>query len=733
MLTPLFPLLLCAATAGGSPSPVQAYEEGQIAGALKLAQARLALPDLPQASRGLTRLVEAFALLRLGRASAAKKSLDVLASEGPDLGPYVHTLRCRAAAALGSCASAADAARNIPATSVFAADAWRHVSKCFMRAGDTEHAGEAVERLEAVATTESALGEAMVLRARLTELAGDLQAAGDLYRTVLVDFPLSSAARTAREKLAQLKRQGAQVAPLDAEDLLPVAENERGLLQPEAARRIYRNVLAQSKKTNRPDLAQQAELGLVELDVVDQRYPKALARLERVLAVAKDPGVRAEALYLRGDLLSRQGRVREALAAYGQTQSETPDAPFALVAALSAARLAYTVRDLPLARRSAQWLLARPAQDLDINFVRDDGVRGATSTTELRDSALWLLAWMEHAEHAPAEHMDSYLAAISADGDYAPAALYWRARLAVDNKDLEACQVFVNLLTARAPASFYALLGTDLLRRALPASAAGTLPLPASPGDDGGVPARPSAQPADLKGALVLFESGLHSEARRVLKLLPMQSLSDADRVVAAYLYRRCGEIHRAAVLTRQAATQPEQLEPAVLDLAFPRPYAPIVAAAAKDYGVPQALIYAIMREESAFNPLAVSPRQALGLMQMIKPTALRLAKEADIRRFRSRQLFNPEVSIRLGTFYLAVLLQEMDGNLVATAAAYQAGERAVHRWLSTRRSLRPDEFVEEIPFSSTRLYVRKVLASYAVYRMLEGIPADEAMQLTKG
>src|SRR5690606_32115212 len=132
-------------------------------------------------------------------------------------------------------------------------------------------------------------------------------------------------------------------------------------------------------------------------------------------------------------------------------------------------------------------------------------------------------------------------------------------------------------------------------------------------------------------------------------------------------------------------------------------------------------LLFAIMREESAFNPKAISPRQARGLMQMIDSTAWRLAKRANIGNFRLHNLFKPQTSVRLGALYVGSLLEMFDGNLVAAVAAYHAGEAAVRRWLKDRPDLPPDEFVEEIPYDSTRSYVKKVLSSYGVYRIVYG------------
>ena len=113
---------------------------------------------------------------------------------------------------------------------------------------------------------------------------------------------------------------------------------------------------------------------------------------------------------------------------------------------------------------------------------------------------------------------------------------------------------------------------------------------------------------------------------------------------MAAWVYRQCGDLPRSALVARRVVAAPDVdiTDPVLFQLAFPRPYDSVVAENATAYSVPVDLLYAIMREESSFNPSAMSPRRARGLMQMINRTARRMAKDANIKRFRMRQLFDP-------------------------------------------------------------------------------------------
>jgi soluble lytic murein transglycosylase len=127
------------------------------------------------------------------------------------------------------------------------------------------------------------------------------------------------------------------------------------------------------------------------------------------------------------------------------------------------------------------------------------------------------------------------------------------------------------------------------------------------------------------------------------------------------------------------------------------------------------------MRRESAFDPAVESPARAIGLMQMLTPTARKvsgLLGAAEDELPTGPELHRPEVELPLATWYLAELAGRF-GHLGLAAAAYNAGPRNVAAWLRQNGSLPFDEFVEAIPFRETRLYVKNVVADYLAYRAL--------------
>jgi soluble lytic murein transglycosylase len=125
------------------------------------------------------------------------------------------------------------------------------------------------------------------------------------------------------------------------------------------------------------------------------------------------------------------------------------------------------------------------------------------------------------------------------------------------------------------------------------------------------------------------------------------------------------------------------------------------------------------MRNESNFRPRVISPAGAVGLLQLMPTTAREAAGASGGKNFERRDLFVPAENIRFGTAYLKKLKGFFPDNPVAIVASYNAGEAAVMRWLSKGNMNDIEEWIEEIPYSETNLYVKRVLASYWNYKRL--------------
>jgi soluble lytic murein transglycosylase len=153
----------------------------------------------------------------------------------------------------------------------------------------------------------------------------------------------------------------------------------------------------------------------------------------------------------------------------------------------------------------------------------------------------------------------------------------------------------------------------------------------------------------------------------------------------------------------------------------MPRGYEAIVRENARATGLAPGLVWALIQRESRFAPGAVSPVGAVGLMQLMPETARRIAQEMGDKDFDADRVREPEVNVRYGCRYLQGLLQRYGGRTGIAAAAYNAGEDAVDRWLRVRGDIAPDVFVEEIPYKETRAYAMDVQRDFALYGWLYG------------
>ncbi|MGQ9824170.1 MAG: lytic transglycosylase domain-containing protein [Desulfotomaculales bacterium] len=150
----------------------------------------------------------------------------------------------------------------------------------------------------------------------------------------------------------------------------------------------------------------------------------------------------------------------------------------------------------------------------------------------------------------------------------------------------------------------------------------------------------------------------------------------------------------------------------------YPFAYRETINYYAGQYNIDPCFIAAVIKAESNFNPRAVSPRGARGLMQVMPETGMWAAQQVGQEEFSAEQLFNPEINIRLGSWYLADLSREFNGNPVLVLAAYNGGRANVREWLAEGNLSRGQD-IDRIPFPETRQFIRKVLWNYRVYRFL--------------
>lgn len=153
--------------------------------------------------------------------------------------------------------------------------------------------------------------------------------------------------------------------------------------------------------------------------------------------------------------------------------------------------------------------------------------------------------------------------------------------------------------------------------------------------------------------------------------------------------------------------------------LAFPLPFQEDVEKYAREHDVDPYVVAGLIRQESEFNPKVVSHANAYGLTQILPSTGRDLSRRVGLRAFHPSMLFDPAVNLRLGTYYLKILLKSFGGRWEDVLAAYNGGGSRVTKWRKFGTFTEQAEFIETIPFDETRDYVQSVLRNANVYRRL--------------
>ena len=155
------------------------------------------------------------------------------------------------------------------------------------------------------------------------------------------------------------------------------------------------------------------------------------------------------------------------------------------------------------------------------------------------------------------------------------------------------------------------------------------------------------------------------------------------------------------------------------VEMAFPRVYFVETTRTAEKNSVDPHLVWAVIRQESRYDASAVSPAGALGLMQVTPAAAGIAQKGGKIPSKAVQEVLDPRQNLALGTKILAKNLTVFKGKLVPAIASYNADIKKVHGWLQKHEKMKQDEFIENIPYAETRLYVKKVLGGYRAYSRL--------------
>jgi soluble lytic murein transglycosylase len=345
-------------------------------------------------------------------------------------------------------------------------------------------------------------------------------------------------------------------------------------------------------------------------------------------------------------------------------------------------------------------------------------------------SCHWHVAWSAyiHRQHNAGELLREHLERYPGHPT-ASAALYFLGRLDEAGGDYAAARAFYTRLAAQFPNYYYGFLARERMAQPKIVAAGASAktaqflrPIAFQPHKPP-ISREPDAETSlRLARARLLESAGLTDLAKAELRF--GARTGNQPYLFAMELARTASTPHERLHNMKSAAPDYlsmslEDAPPAFWELLFPLPYEKDLVRNARERSLDPYMVAALIRQESEFDPQALSAKHAYGLTQVEPATGRALARRAGVPRFSNRALFQPAINLKLGTYYLRGLLDQWGGKWEQTLASYNAGKSRVNDWITWNQYQEPAEFVESIPFIETREYVQAIMRNAAVYRQL--------------
>ena len=666
--------------------------------------------QLPQpASGGLRLLAEGFESLEARRLPQAAHALTSAREAVPELRDYASYFLAQAHFRAKDYAEASEAAEQVVAfqpisplagrAAVLGARAWL----------EQEQPRKALALLARVDEDSLPAPEARLVRARALEAAGSpLDAVADFQKVCFL-YPESPEAKEAYEGLGRLRSALAAAYPEPSADLrLERAGRLRDAGEIADARKEYDSIEADFAGTPR-DLAR---LRIAALPYFAGEGATALARLGSLGRQAGE--VEAERLYYLVQCYRRLERDDEMSATLDELASAAPGSPWRLKA-LNAGSSRFLVKDDP----RQQTVFTACAESFP-----DAPEAGMCN---------WHAAWWayRHRDSSAAQLLRQHLK-LYPGSEKSGAAVFYLGRLAAKSGDGAAALTWYRFLSRRYPNYYYTYAARADLRaldaRHLQPSQQveeflASVQFPGRPVKADFTP--DAATSKRIERARLLSRADLDTWAESELRFAARNGARPWPVVLElAEMATRDGAPDRAlrhikSVMPTYLFVPRDGAPEHFWRLAFPMPYRSLVVKYSTQAGLDPFLVAALIRQESEFNPKALSVSKAVGLMQIMPAVGRELARKVPVRGFRASQLTRPEINIRLGTYYFRRLLDSCDGRMEDALAAYNAGQSRVVLWRGWGPFEETTEFAETIPFTQTRDYVQIILRNAEVYRWL--------------
>ncbi|HEX8150801.1 MAG TPA: lytic transglycosylase domain-containing protein [Pyrinomonadaceae bacterium] len=597
-------------------------------------------------------------------------------------------------------------ARDYP-ESLRARDATLRAAQMLAQDGQAAGVPVAVKRL---ADADDA--DALLLTAKAYEQSGDQLRALAAYRRLYFYAPTS--AEKEAEAAAAFARLNSSAAPANAEEAAARAERLGKARRYADAVNAYAEAFARFPETRTP----QAQFRRGTSAFNARRAPETVESLSNIPTSAGE--MRAEALGYLAQHYARAKQWAQARTTLDDMRREFPRSPFtmrALVAAGAAAKEAKNTADaLYFYRAAVQQFPGEP----EVAGAQFESAWAAHDAKNFAESSRLLV-----------EHLATYA---GRNTDNRGKAGYWAARDSERAGNLGEAVALYEAMLVRYEANWYGYLAKQRLDALKNAGQLKRHPLkveqatldravenlkPVSVAEETAGPAEAARLQRAEQLSAAAWDEAAHAELDKALEA---KQTSPRLNLAKAQLYRARNDNVQAFNVLRRSFPDYSQMEPEELtreewDVFYPLAFWDAIKQESAARALDPYAVAGLIRQESVFNPRAVSHADAYGLMQLLVPTARMMAKGGDGPVTTETLLSDPRLNIRLGTSYFKDQLDKY-GRIEYVAAAYNAGPGRVVQWRATL-PLQMDEWAEAIPFRETRGYVQGVVRNMLQYKRL--------------
>ncbi len=555
------------------------------------------------------------------------------------------------------------------------------------------------------------------------EKNGKIDEAFESYKKIWFEFPEHEYADTAYENMERLVLENTLPA------FVPTAEEVFSRGEKFFENYQYNNAISELNKILAGDYPESLstefhskilfKLGMSYYNLHD--YGQSRDYLSSCYEKSSSSSVADDSLYYRGRALTNLDRGDDAISYYQKLLSDFPGSNFADDALYRTGRI-YSIRgDAQNAINSFQ----------KIFDSYPDGDKLA--------DALWELGWIQYksGSYSDAKTTFSNMASSFKGSSLGEKGLFWQAKCYQKlGEDDRAKELYRNIVDLKAY-SYYTFAARDLLL-----SAGEDVQIPAVNQDlnpeslfveeiipdvfsnlnDGNL--KINGQMDHIARALELMKMEFYTSASLEVEAGSSQLESNPTRVLEiATLFFRSQDYASSIKILYKNSSKLKNTEQAYIDysyfLSYPYGYGEYIDKYGSQYGLDPLFTLAVIRQESNFQPGVGSYAGAQGLMQVMPATGRSIASQIGISDYSDSMLLDPDISIKMGSYYLRQQLDTFDQSMVYCLGAYNGGPGAMSRWISDWGDKDPEEFIEYITYLQTRDYIKLVLRNYWFYQML--------------